>query len=129
MTTQQHILKVDGEIVAREKLEKWITRLLDRLPDGDLILEIRQCDITEQQRKYYYSQVSKMAVYFGMEMQSLHKRLKMLFFPEDMIEIGKTSIKDLDEQKMSQYIDDCIRFSAEQGYVWGDAEEYKQTNS
>jgi len=125
MNTQQHIVKVDGEVVAEEKLLKWIKRFLSRLPDGELVLEIRPCDITEQQRKYYYSQITHMANYYGMEMQSLHKRMKMLFFPDDMIEIGKTSIKDLDEEKMSTYIDECVRFAAEQGYQWGDPEEYK----
>lgn len=125
MKTSQRIHKVDGEVIAKDQLMKWIERLLSRLPDGEVVLEIRPTDITDAQRRYYFQEVGNMASYFGTTKDNLHKRLKMAFFPDMMIDIGKNSITDLDKDQMTEYIDSCIRFSAEQGYIWGDPEEYK----
>lgn len=130
MNTIIHINKINGEVVFRQKLERWFSRMLDRIPEGEHLLEINPTDRTDQQNKYYWVCVNLLAKTFGISPNELHEHFKSEWLPsqEYFILVKKKQLKsttDLYKDQMCDYIDKVVRFAADQGIVLPDVEEYK----
>lgn len=133
MKTLQRIRKIGGEVQHRDKLLKWFDRLLDKMPDGDRIIEIVECSRTDQQNKYYWVVLGIMATSFGTTAEELHEYFKATYLPsqEYFTLIGKKQLKSTTEQTKDQftvYLERVIQFAAENGVVLPDIEEYKHSN-
>lgn len=132
MKTIAHIRKVGGEIEDREKLTKWFDRLLNKLPDGEHLLEINPTDRTDAQNKFYWVCVRILANNFGISPEELHEHFKSEWLPsQEFFILTKRkqlrSTTDMSKDEMSVYIDKVIRLAAEQGIVIPDPEEYKHS--
>lgn len=128
----QHIRKSDGEVVDREKLLRWFSRYLDKMPDGEQIIEFVETTRTNTQNAYYWVVLGIMAREFGTTPQELHEYCKAEFLPTQSYftlirhkRMRSTTAQTKDE--MAEYIDKVIAFAAEQGVVIPDIEEYKHT--
>ncbi len=130
MKTIQHIRKIDGQVQDRERLLRWFSRYLDKMPDGEQLIEFIETNRTTMQNKYYWVVLGIMAQSFGTTAEDLHAYFKAEYLPsqEYFTLISNKKLKSTTEQtkdQMSIYIDKVIRFAAEQGIVIPDIEEYK----
>lgn len=126
----QHIRKTDGVVQDRERLLRWFSRYLDRMPNGEQLIEFIETDRTTMQNKYYWVVLGIMAQSFGTTAEELHAFFKAEYLPsqEYFTLIRKRRLTSTTEQtkdQMSIYIDKIIAFAAEQGVVIPDLEEYK----
>lgn len=126
----QHIRKTDGVVQDRERLLRWFSRYLDRMPNGEQLIEFIETDRTTMQNKYYWVVLGIMAQSFGTTAEELHAFFKAEYLPsqEYFTLIANRKLKSTTEQtkdQMSVYIDKIIAFAAEQGVVIPDLEEYK----
>lgn len=124
------IVKTDGEVVEREKLLRWFNRYLDRMPDGERVIEFVESTRTNTQNAYYWVVLNIMANEFGTTPNELHEYFKGEFLPsqEYFTLISRRRMRSTTEQTISQmaeYIDKVVRFAAENGVVIPDLEEYK----
>ena len=132
MKLMQRIRKVGGEVQDREKLLKWFNKLLDKLPDGEIVLELNPTDRTDAQNKYYWVLVHILAGSFGITDKDMHDYPKDTFLPkrEYFLMIKNKQLRSTTEQnkdEMSEYIENVIAFASEQGIVIPDIEEYKHS--
>ena len=130
MKMMQRIRKEGGVVQDREKLLKWFNKLLDKLPDGEIVLELNPTDRTDAQNKYYWVIVHILANEFGITDNNMHEYLKDTFLPkrEYFVLIKNKQLKSTTEQnkdEMSSYIDNVISFASEHGIILPDIEEYK----
>lgn len=130
MNTIIHLKKTNGDVEDKEKLIKWFEKMLNRIPDGEHLLEINPTDRTDRQNKYYWVCINYLAKAFGMSPNELHEHCKSEWLPtqEYFVLIKKKQLRsttDLDKDQMSDYIEKVIRLAAEQGIVLPDIEEYK----
>jgi len=130
MKTLAHIRKEGGEIQDKPKLVKWFCRLLDKLPDGDHVVEIAPTDRTDMQNRFYWVCVNIISHQFGISSEQLHEHFKSEWLPrQEYFILTKhkqiRSTSDMNKDEMTEYIDKVIRFAAEQGIVIPDPEEYK----
>lgn len=131
MKTIQRIHKIDGEVVEREKLLTWFNRMLDRLSDGEYILDMDSTTRTDAQNRYYWGVIiPTCANTFGITRDEMHEFFKDHFLPSQEYfvltrqkKLSSTTAQTIDE--MSSYLEKTIKFAAEQGIVIPDAEEYK----
>jgi len=126
----QHIRKTDGVVQDRERLLRWFSRYLDRMPNGEQLIEFIETDRTTMQNKYYWVVLGIMAQSFGTTAEELHAFFKAEYLPSQdyFTLIRKRKLSSTTEQtkdQMSIYIDKVIAFAAEQGVVIPDLEEYK----
>lgn len=126
----QHIRKTDGVVQDRERLLRWFSRYLDRMPNGEQLIEFIETDRTTMQNKYYWVVLGIMAQSFGTTAEELHAFFKAEYLPSQdyFTLIRKRKLSSTTEQtkdQMSIYIDKIIAFAAEQGVVIPDLEEYK----
>ncbi len=126
----QHIRKTDGVVQDRERLLRWFSRYLDRMPNGEQLIEFIETDRTTMQNKYYWVVLGIMAQSFGTTAEELHTFFKAEYLPSQdyFTLIRKRKLSSTTEQtkdQMSIYIDKIIAFAAEQGVVIPDLEEYK----
>lgn len=126
----QRVKKEGGVVQEREKLIRWFNRLLDKIQDGELVIELNPTDRTDAQNKYYWVLVHILAQSFGISDNQMHEFLKSAFLPSQdyFVLIKKKQLSSTTEQnkdEMTEYIEKVIRFGAEQGIVLPDAEEYK----
>lgn len=133
MKTISKINKTDGEIQEREKLLRWFNKLLDKMPDGEHIIEISSPDRTLAQNKYYWVVLGIIANEVGTSPYEIHKYCKSEFLPSQEYFVlvkkkGISSTTDLTKEEMVSYIDKVILLAAEQGIVIPDIEEYKHSN-
>lgn len=131
MKTIQHLHKINGEVVEREKLLKWFNRVLDKMADGDYVLDIDTTNRTDAQNRYYWGVViPTLSNSFGISRDDIHEFLKDKFLPSQEYfvltrqkKLSSTTAQTIDE--MSSYLEKTIKFAAEQGVIIPDAEEYK----
>lgn len=126
----QHIRKTDGVVQDRERLLRWFSRYLDRMPNGEQLIEFIETDRTTMQNKYYWVVLGIMAQSFGTTAEELHAFFKAEYLPsQDYFTLIRkrrlTSTTEQTKDQMSIYIDKIIAFAAEQGVVIPDLEEYK----
>ncbi len=126
----QHIQKIDGEVQDREKLLRWFSRYLDKMPNGEQVIEFIETTRTDAQNKYYWVVLSIMAAELGTTPNELHEYFKSEFLPTQeyftMIRHKRlTSTAEQSKDQMTQYLNRVIQFAAEQGVVIPDIEEYK----
>ncbi len=126
----QYIRKTDGCVQDREKLLKWFSRYLDKMPDGEQVIEFIETNRTDAQNKYYWVVLQIMAQSFGTTAEELHTYFKAEYLPsqEYFTLVRHKRLKSTTEQtkdQMTEYIDKVIAFAAEQGVVIPDIEEYK----
>lgn len=129
----QHIIKTDGEVQDREKLLKWFSRYLDRMPNGEQVIEFIETTRTDAQNKYYWVVLQIMAGSLGTTPNELHEYFKSEFLPaQEYFTLVRhkrlTSTTEQTKDQMTEYIDKVIRFAAEQGIIIPDIEEYKHFN-
>ena len=124
------IVKTNGEVLEREKLLRWFNIYLDRMPDGERVMEFVESTRTNTQNAYYWVVLNIMASEFGTTPNELHEHFKAEFLPsqEYFTLISRRRLRSTTEQTISQmaeYIDKVVRFAAENGVVIPDLEEYK----
>lgn len=54
MKAIQRIRKTNGEVQDRERLLRWFSRYLERMPDGEQLIEFIETSRTDAQNKYYW---------------------------------------------------------------------------
>lgn len=122
------------QVEDREKLHRWIDKYLDNLAQGkdkDYEICFDETDKTKAQNNYYWGQLTKMARAYGSTPDKLHEYFKEMFLPTERFIVliadrKRATTKGLEKDLMTEYIDKCIQFSAEElQYVWGDCEEYR----
>lgn len=133
MRNVQYARKVDGEVEDKEKLLKWFGRFLDKMPDGEVLIEFTSTSRTDAQNKYYWVIVGIIGRTLGMQPEDVHKYFKECFLPktEYFVAIKDKQLRSTTEQtkdQMAAYLDKIIRFAAEQGIIIPDLEEYKHKN-
>lgn len=109
---------------------RWFSRYLDRMPNGEQLIEFIETDRTTMQNKYYWVVLGIMAQSFGTTAEELHAFFKAEYLPsQDYFTLIRkrrlTSTTEQTKDQMSIYIDKIIAFAAEQGVVIPDLEEYK----
>lgn len=129
----QHIRKVDGAVQDREKLLRWFNKYLDKMPDGEQIIEFDDVERTGAQNRYYWVILGIMAQSFGTTPNELHEYFKAEYLPQQeyftLIRQRKlTSTTEQTKDQMTNYLERVIQFAAEQGVVIPDIEEYKHNN-
>lgn len=127
------IEKRNGEVVERERLMRWFARYLDRMPDGERLIEFVETTRTNTQNAYYWVVLGIMASEFGTTPEELHEHCKAAFLPsrEYFTLISRRRMRSTREQttaEMAAYIDRVVQFAAENGVVIPDIEEYKHCN-
>lgn len=132
MKLLKKIQKEGGEVKDREKLNKWLNKVLDSMPDGEFLMEINPTDRTDSQNKFYWVCIGIIARAFGISPNTLHTHFKSEWLPTEEYLVlvkkrRKTSTSDMTKDEMTEYIDKVIRFAAEQGIVIPDPEEFKHS--
>lgn len=132
MKTIARIRKVGGEVEDRDKLIRWINMLLDKMTDGEHLIEISPTDRTDAQNKFYWVCVRIIANTFGVSPNDLHEHFKSEWLPsQEYFVLTKRkqvrSTSEMTKDEMSEYLEKVIRLAAEQGIVIPDPEEYKHT--
>ena len=134
MRNVQYVRKVDGEVEDKEKLLKWFGRFLDKMPDGEVLIEFTSTSRTDAQNKYYWVINGIIGRTIVMHPEDVHKYFKECFLPktEYFVAIKEKQLRSTTEQtkeQMAVYLDKVIQFAAEQGIVIPDLEEYKHRNN
>lgn len=124
------IQKVDNNVQDRDKLLRWFNRYLDKMPNGEQLIEFVETSRTDAQNKYYWVILGIMANTFGTTAEELHEFFKAEYLPsQDYFTLIRkrrlTSTTEQTKDQMSIYIDKIIAFAAEQGLEIPDIEEYK----
>jgi len=119
------ITKIKGRIQRREQLHKWLDKLLDTMPDGEILIEIKPTCKTLAQLRYYWVCLGIIANHVGCSAESLHEHIKPLFLPMRQA----TSTSELDKDEMGELIDRVIQLAAELDVVIPDLEEFKHRNN
>ncbi len=133
MKQLQHIVKQDGEVQDRDKLLRWFSRYLDKMPNGEQVIEFIETTRTDAQNKYYWVVLSIMASELGTTPNELHEYFKSEFLPTQeyftMIRHKRmSSTTEQSKDQMTGYLNKVIQFAAEQGVIIPDIEEYKHSN-
>ena len=134
MRNVQYVRKVDGEVEDKEKLLKWFGKFLDKMPDGEVLIEFTSTSRTDAQNKYYWVVCGIIGRTLGMHPEDVHKYFKECFLPKEeyFVVIKEKQLRSTTEQtkeQMAVYLDKVIHFAAEQGIVIPDLEEYKHRNN
>lgn len=132
MKAIQRIRKTNGEVEDRDRLLRWFSRYLDRMPDGEQLIEFIETSRTDAQNKYYWVILGIMAQEFGTTAEELHEYCKAEFLPtQEWFTLIRrkqlTSTTEQSKDQMSDYIERVIQFAAENGIALPDLEEYKHS--
>lgn len=132
MKAIQRIRKTNGEVEDRDRLLRWFSRYLDRMPDGEQLIEFIETSRTDAQNKYYWVILGIMAQEFGTTAEELHTYFKAEFLPSQeyftlIRQKRMTSTTEQSKDQMSDYIERVIQFAAENGIALPDLEEYKHS--
>lgn len=132
MKAIQRIRKTNGEVEDRDRLLRWFSRYLDRMPDGEQLIEFIDTSRTDAQNKYYWVILGIMAQEFGTTAEELHTYFKSVFLPSQeyftlIRQKRMTSTTEQSKDQMSDYIERVIQFAAENGIALPDLEEYKHS--
>ena len=132
MKAIQRIRKTNGEAEDRDRLLRWFSRYLDRMPDGEQLIEFIDTSRSDAQNKYYWVILGIMANEFGTTAEELHTYFKSEFLPSQeyftLIRQKRiTSTTEQSKDQMSDYIERVIQFAAENGVALPDLEEYKHS--
>lgn len=132
MKAIQRIRKTNGEVEDRDRLLRWFSRYLDRMPDGEQLIEFIETSRTDAQNKYYWVILGIMAQEFGTTAEELHEYCKAEFLPtQEWFTLIRrkqlTSTTEQSKNQMSDYIERVIQFAAENGIALPDLEEYKHS--
>lgn len=132
MKAIQRIRKTNGDVENRDRLLHWFSRYLDRMPDGEQLIEFIETSRTDAQNKYYWVILGIMAQEFGTTTEELHTYFKAEFLPSQeyftlIRQKRLTSTTEQSKDQMSDYIERVIQFAAENGIALPDLEEYKHS--
>lgn len=132
MKAIQRIRKTNGEVEDRDRLLRWFSSYLDRMPDGEQLIEFIDTSRSDAQNKYYWVILGIMAQEFGTTAEELHTYLKAEFLPSQeyftlIRQKRMTSTTEQSKDQMSDYIERVIQFAAENGIALPDLEEYKHS--
>lgn len=135
MRNVQYVRKVDGVVEDKDKLLKWFERFLEKMSDGEVLIEFTSTSRTDAQNKYYWVINGIIGRHLGMRPEDVHKMFKEMFLPKTdyFVAIKQKQLRSTTEQtkdQMREYLDNVIQFTAEEiGIVLPDLEEYKHRNN
>lgn len=128
-----YIRKTDGQVEDKDKLLRWFERYLDKMPDGEVLIEFNPTDRTDAQNKFMWVCINIIAQTFGITPADLHEHFKSEWLPSEEYLVlvkskKKRSTTDMTKDEMTEYLDKIIRFAAEEGIVIPDPQIYKHQN-